>query len=334
MSNPMDRHDRPRRRRHTSTHFVPETDPGHPEVYQIRIKGHLGQQWADWFCGLTITLEDDGDTVLTGPVVDQAALHGLLKKVRDLGMPLLSVNNVTKIATTHSSRRHYMESQRKNARFAGILLLMGWSGVFIFPFISVLDGANFPMNIDGSGNALVWGALIQMFMVFSCSGIAVFLYPRLKKENPALALWAVVLRGVESAIGLAAAPTLLLLAHMGPQLAQAGPESLAALKSLGLLLRSAYNLLGEAPTSFAFALGALIYNVLLFRARLVPRWISAWGFIGASVSIVSSVLVVLGVSSSTIGFVIDLSAGVQELALAFYLIIKGFREPVGVPERA
>jgi hypothetical protein len=213
MSNPMDRHDRPRRRRHTSTHFVPETDPGHPEVYQIRIKGHLGQQWADWFCGLTITLEDDGDTVLTGPVVDQAALHGLLKKVRDLGMPLLSVNNVTKIATTHSSRRHYMESQRKNARFAGILLLMGWSGVFIFPFISVLDGANFPMNIDGSGNALVWGALIQMFMVFSCSGIAVFLYPRLKKENPALALWAVVLRGVESAIGLAAATTLLLLAH-------------------------------------------------------------------------------------------------------------------------
>jgi hypothetical protein len=72
-----------------------ESDPGQPMVYQIRIKGYLGRQWTDWFGGLTITLEDNGDTLLTGPVIDQAALHGLLKKVRDLAMPLLSVNRVT-----------------------------------------------------------------------------------------------------------------------------------------------------------------------------------------------------------------------------------------------
>jgi hypothetical protein len=65
-----------------------------PVIYQIRLKGHLGSQWTDWFEGLTITLEEDGDTLLTGPVVDQAALHGLLKKVRDLGMPLVSINRV------------------------------------------------------------------------------------------------------------------------------------------------------------------------------------------------------------------------------------------------
>jgi hypothetical protein len=69
-----------------------KTDPSQPMVYQIRLKGHLGRQWTDWFGGLTITLEDNGDTLLAGPVVDQAALHGLLRKVRDLGMPLLSVN--------------------------------------------------------------------------------------------------------------------------------------------------------------------------------------------------------------------------------------------------
>jgi hypothetical protein len=69
----------------------PNTDPGETMVYQIRLKGHLDSQWTDWFGGLTITLEDNGHTLLTGPVIDQAALHGLLKKVRDLGMPLLSV---------------------------------------------------------------------------------------------------------------------------------------------------------------------------------------------------------------------------------------------------
>ena len=62
--------------------------------FEIRLKGHLDDQWAEWFEGMTITLEEHGDTLLTGPVIDQAALHGLLKKVRDLGMPLISVSPV------------------------------------------------------------------------------------------------------------------------------------------------------------------------------------------------------------------------------------------------
>jgi len=64
------------------------------KTYEIRLKGHLEARWAKWFDGLAITLEDNGDTLLTGPVVDQAALHGILKKVRDLGMPLVSVSAV------------------------------------------------------------------------------------------------------------------------------------------------------------------------------------------------------------------------------------------------
>ncbi len=71
-----------------------KSDKSQPQVYEIRIKGYLDSQWTDWFEGLTITLDENGDTFLTGSVIDQSALHGLLKIVRDLGLPLVSVNRV------------------------------------------------------------------------------------------------------------------------------------------------------------------------------------------------------------------------------------------------
>jgi hypothetical protein len=93
-----------------------ESDPDQPQVYQIRIKGHLGREWTDWFEGLTITLEDNGETLLTGPVVDQAALYGVLKKVRDVGMPLLSVVCVTPgqaEASDVNETHHYRSKKRR-----------------------------------------------------------------------------------------------------------------------------------------------------------------------------------------------------------------------------
>jgi hypothetical protein len=101
-----------------SSKFNSEIDTDQPMIYQIRIKGHLGRQWTDWFGGLTITALDNGETLLTGPVVDQAALYGLLRKVRDVGMPLLSVIRVqhgqaeaSNVIATHHSRS---KKRRKN----------------------------------------------------------------------------------------------------------------------------------------------------------------------------------------------------------------------------
>jgi hypothetical protein len=82
-------------------------DSSQPKIYQIRLVGHLDHEWTEWFGGLTITLEENGDTLLTGPVIDQAALHGLLKKVRDLGMALVSVNPV-------QVTQQHVESENKN----------------------------------------------------------------------------------------------------------------------------------------------------------------------------------------------------------------------------
>jgi hypothetical protein len=70
---------------------TPSPDPDQPMICHIRIEGHLDPRWSDWFLGLAITLQENGETLLSGPVVDQAALHGLVRKVRDLGIPLISV---------------------------------------------------------------------------------------------------------------------------------------------------------------------------------------------------------------------------------------------------
>jgi hypothetical protein len=93
-----------------------ESEKAQPMIYQIRIKGHLGRHWTDWFEGLTLTALDNGETLLTGSVVDQAALHGLLRKVRDLGVPLLSVSRVEPghaEAPDVNETHHYRSKKRR-----------------------------------------------------------------------------------------------------------------------------------------------------------------------------------------------------------------------------
>lgn len=82
----------------------PDTESRLPASYQVRLRGHLGTQWQDWFGGLAITHTETGDTLMTGRVADQAALHGLLRRVRDLGLPLISVVPVPLDQTTEADR--------------------------------------------------------------------------------------------------------------------------------------------------------------------------------------------------------------------------------------
>lgn len=85
---------------------APKTTPDEPMIYQIRLKGHLEYRWTEWFEGLTITLVENGETILTGPIADQSALHGILKKTRDLGLPLLSVISVEPDQTNSSDLKN------------------------------------------------------------------------------------------------------------------------------------------------------------------------------------------------------------------------------------
>jgi hypothetical protein len=120
-----------------------------PVIYEIRVAGHLSLQWADWFEGLTITLGEDGNTLLSGPVADQAALHGLLKKVRDLGMILVSVNRV-QFNETHpysskiGDKKMNTNSKDTEMKNRGVVLSTLW----IFAMLNYLYADVFTLFFD------------------------------------------------------------------------------------------------------------------------------------------------------------------------------------------
>jgi len=152
--------------------------PPNASLYEIRLKGHLDAQWMTWFDGLTITLEN-GDTLLSGPVADQAALHGLLKKVRDLGMPLLSVNQV------HSKQGETKMNSIK--KFDTKVLL---STLWIVVMINMLKADILSLNIPGAAEEVARtsasaGASIPQLMLIGAImgqlGIAMIILSRVLK---------------------------------------------------------------------------------------------------------------------------------------------------------
>ena len=139
----------------------------HPTHYEIRVEGHLPPQWADWFEGLTITLEENGDTLLTGPVIDQAALHGLLKKVRDLGMPLVSVVQV-QINETHpyrSKKEIKMNTNKEPARNlldVRLILAVLWAA----EMLSSLNGDTYRLSASTGPLGATPELLLVMSLIF------------------------------------------------------------------------------------------------------------------------------------------------------------------------
>jgi len=158
-----------------SNELEPKPTPSQNVVYQIRIQGHLAREWTDWFEGLTITLEEDGDTLLTGPVVDQSALHGLLKKVRDLGMTLISVNQV-QFQETHPYRSNKEKKMNTIKSTTGIDPRVKLSFLWIFVIVnmayadilSLMDPTSIIRGIM-AGNPLPAGGLLAGAIVMETS---------------------------------------------------------------------------------------------------------------------------------------------------------------------
>jgi hypothetical protein len=156
-----------------------------PTIYEIRVAGHLSPQWADWFEGLTITLEEDGNTLLAGPVADQAALHGLLKKVRDLGLSLLSVNRVPPLEPINQPyKEKRMNTNNKLIEIQDKRVTLSTLWVFVMFCIAYADIIGFiepgtlENIINGNVGFELTPAIILIFSMLQALPIAMILVSR------------------------------------------------------------------------------------------------------------------------------------------------------------
>jgi hypothetical protein len=296
------------------------------DLYEIRIRGQLDGRWADWFGGMTIALEDNGDTTMTGPIVDQAALHGMLKKVRDLGMPLLSVNCVGDEKTLIQGKEKKMTTDRKTAMAVGVLYIVGTAaGVACLGFTGALRNAQDTLAlVAANGSSLIVGAALYLTMGLVLAMVPVLLFPILRRQNEGLALGYVIFRGgLETVSTMVGAVSWLLLLPLSHVYSVGSPDA-STMRTLGTVLLDA-GAIGSIGT-IVFGIGALMLNFLLFRSRLVPRWISAWGFLAALPYLAGGILALTGMMDplSTVTTILDMPTAFQEMVLAVWLIAKGF----------
>ncbi|MFI5286962.1 MAG: DUF4386 domain-containing protein [Candidatus Dormibacteria bacterium] len=226
------------------------------------------------------------------------------------------------IVTSTSSRR-----ERRTARVVGVLLITATVTVLLSEAVlAPLLKSPLALNtINASATQLAMGALLQVLAAAACAGIAIGLYPVLEKHNRALALGAVAFRTIEAAMYVVGVVGLLALLTLSQEYVTAAPARASVLQTIAALTPAARNWTSLMAV-LAFGLGASLYYCVFYQSRLIPRWLSVWGLVGAALAIVASVLVLFGVIGylSTVQVVVSLPIAVQEMVLAVWLIARGF----------
>jgi hypothetical protein len=223
-----------------------------------------------------------------------------------------------------------MKSTRKTAIIVGVLYIVGTvaGGMSVLMTTPVRNAREILAGVSASGNGLIWGALFILVMGFSLAMIPVMMFPISKKVNEALALGYVVFRGgLETVTYMAMAISWVLLIPLS-LVYKAGTPTAPYLQAAGNYLLESNQLF--AICTIVFILGTLMFYYTLYQSKLVPRWLSGWGFIAAVPYMAAGFLGLFGIicssmsSTSTIHTVMVFPLAVQEMVLAVWLIVKGF----------
>ena len=223
-----------------------------------------------------------------------------------------------------------MNTYRKTAIIVGILFILGTlAGVLSVPVTGSLLGVPVDLGkIAAHGNQIALGALLVLVMGLALAMVPVLMFPILKKHNETLAVGYVVFRGaLETMTYIASALAFLALGTLGREFVKAGAPAASHFQTLGSLLLAGNDWIG-AMVSIVFSLGALMFYGLLFRSKLIPRWLSVWGFTGAVLYLAEPLLFMFGAKWE----ILFAPLFVQEMVMAVWLIVKGFNSSATASE--
>ena len=227
-----------------------------------------------------------------------------------------------------------MNTYRLNARIAGVLYIIGTAAGILSLVLSapIRDAQNVLISVAANANQVIVAALFVLLMGLSLAMVPVVLYPVLRRFNEVLALGYVVFRGaLETVTYFVTAIVWLLLLALSQLYVQAGAPAASGFQASGALLLKAGEL--SSLTGIVFCLGALMFYVVLFQSRLVPRWISVWGLAALILDLAAQFLALFALLDplSAIGGLLHIPLAVQEMVLAVWLIVKGFSPSAVAP---
>jgi hypothetical protein len=216
-----------------------------------------------------------------------------------------------------------MKANRSTAIIVGVLFIVGTvSGVLSAVFTgSILGASDYLAQVTANENRMITGTFFILLMGLSLAMVPVMMFPLFKKQNEALALGAVVFRGpIEAAVYILMVVSWLLLIVVSKESANATDAS--SFQALGAVLVKTSETINPV-LEIVFSLGALMFYTLFYQTRLIPRWLSGWGIIGAIVYLVAGVMALFGAPMEILLALL----GVQEMVMALWLIFKGFNQP-------
>jgi len=225
-----------------------------------------------------------------------------------------------------------MNSNRKTAIVVGILFIFATvvgllsNVVFLKP---ILDAPNYLSSIFPSGNQILIGSFLHIIASFACTGIAIALYPVLRKYNEGLALGSVGFRIAEGLLYVFGSIGILALLPLSQEFIKAGMPGASYFQTIANSLLSMRDWTGILAV-ITFGLGGLMYYAIFYKSKLIPRWLSGWGLIAAALCLISGILVMFNVIGffTPVQIALNIPIGLQEMVLAVWLIVKGFSPSV------
>jgi Domain of unknown function (DUF4386) len=231
-------------------------------------------------------------------------------------------------------RRYKMNSTRKIAVITGVVFIIATVATLLASaLVPVLTGADYLTSLSANANQVAAGALLYLIGHFACAGIAIVMYPVLKKWNAGLALGSVIFRTIEAAFYMVGVVSLLSLLTLGQQFTTAGAADRTLLQVIGGSLVSVHDHAGLLAV-FAFCLGAFMYYYLFFQSRFIPRWLSSWGIVAIILMTAACVLSLFSGNRITSYIPLAFPIFLQEMVLAVWLIVKGFNPSVRASKSA